>query len=231
MQQSHLQPDWGHAAEAGKYHEQQLGGHYGNESPDRNGEEVAGDGRAQRCECGDKQDLYGEAHVTVCPVMPSALREPIRNEYRNCSHTRRKPVLRLAAAFPPVHADDGRDDRRRNQQIDYAARLAADVPDDHGEEPHEHEGHDDEEEDGRDEQRLVHLGLLEEAAVYELSALLELPVDQAAEDKDADVEVVPLEEGQSERAGYLEAANEHASLGAEHVGHDEYSEAEQADAE
>ena len=229
VEQSYFKPDRRHAAESGEYDKQQLGGHHGYESPGWNGQEIASHREAQRDESGDKQGLNCQACVSSPSVVPVAFRSPICGEDCDGSRTRQQPVQRLAAAFAPVDPNDRGDDRRRHEQVDDAVGLAADVADDHGEEPHEHERHDNKEEDGRDEEDFVHLGLLEEAAVYELSPLLELPVDQAAEDEDADVEVESLEEGQSQRARGLEPAKEDASLSAEHVGNHKNYQAEQAD--
>ena len=230
MQQSNLQPDGCDTVESDEDHEQQLSGHDGHQPPSRDRQEVAGHGWAQCQEPGDKRGLNDEADVTMSPVAPAAFREPICEQYGEGCDTGQEPDGCLGFAFAPVHPYDRRDHRRPHQQIDDAVGLAADVPDDHGEEPHEHERHDDQEENGGDEEHLVYLRFLEEAAVHELSALLEFPVDEAAEYEQSEVEVVSLEEGESEWARGLEPANEHTALGAEHVGHDEYRKAEQTDA-
>ena len=197
MEQSDLEPDRRHATQPGECCEQQLSGHYGNESPRRNGQQLAGHRRPQGDETGDEQCLYGNAYVPALSVVPVAFRHPVGDENRHRHRSRQQPVQGFIPTFAPVDPNDGCHDRCRHQQVDDAVRLAADIPDDHREEPHEHQRHDDQEEDGRDEEHLVDLGLLKVAAVHELSAFLELPVDQATEDEDADVKVESLEEGES----------------------------------
>ena len=80
VQQANLQPDGCDTVESDEDHEQQLSGHDCHESPSRDRQEVAGDGRAQRQEPGDKRGLNDEADVAVSPVAPAAFREPIREE-------------------------------------------------------------------------------------------------------------------------------------------------------
>ena len=88
----------------------------------------------------------------------------------------------------------------------------------HGEEPHEQQGDDDEEGHGGEQQRLVHLQVIEQPARHELAPRPELPEDYAAKDEHDGVEVVAMEEGQGIRPGGLDPLHDDSALRAQHRG-------------
>ena len=146
--------------------------------------------------------------------LSSITRNSIANEDRSCrekiggdhqcqDYDRADPLCtqRVFAYLPVRDTHSQRDNGESEQHVRQHRRFARNESQKNGEDPEEEERHDKKEDDRREEQHFVDLDVLEETAREDLSPVVQFPEYEAAEDEDADIEIVAVDERNGRRPG------------------------------